>query len=418
MKPENTKVLVITGVFPPMPIAEGDHIARLSQGLADRGYSVDVLTSTQADGKSVKGCRVHAEIDHWNWASQSKVLRFAEDLNPDLIFIWFIGMAFEFHPMISLIPTRLKAALPDTQIVTQITAPVGVRPKDHPFLTRLNLKLSARALGGGHISYEYGTILRDSDRVIAMAKPHLERFAEHLPGLEDKSVIIPPPPLIPMSVPGEASRLKGREMLGVPADAPLFAYFGRLYVGKGLEYLIRGFAKVRTEVPDARLAIIGGAAPDYFKSGWSVDDLHAIAREEGIEDAISWTGEFPFDTDAGSLYLRAADYAVLPFSEGAALNNSSIAACAAHDLPVITTLGDRPEPEFIDGENVLLVQPKDADALAEGMLRTLRDAALTERLRAGSVDLTKKYFSWDATLDSTMNVFGDALDTAAVRVPA
>ncbi|HAE28922.1 MAG TPA: hypothetical protein DCG58_17320, partial [Hyphomonas adhaerens] len=352
---------------------------------------------------------------NWNWSSQGKVLRHAQDLKPDLIFIWFIGMAFEFHPMISLLPTRLKAALPDTQIVTQITAPVGVRPKEHPFLTRLNLKLSARALGGGNISYEYGTILRDSDRVIAMAKPHLERFAEHMPGLEEKAVIIPPPPLIPMSVPGDASRLKGREMLGVPADAPLFAYFGRLYVGKGLEYLIRGFAKVRAQVPDARLAIIGGAAPDYFKSGWSVDDLHAIAREEGIEDAISWTGEFPFDTDAGALYLRAADYAVLPFSEGAALNNSSIAACAAHDLPVITTLGERPEPEFVDQQNVLLVKPKDSDALADGMIRLLKDADLTSRLRAGAVALTKQYFSWEATLDSTVSVFEDALETAALR---
>lgn len=251
-----------------------------------------------------------------------------------------------------------------------------------------------------------------------MAKPHLERFAEHMPGLENKSVIIPPPPLIPMSVPGEASRLKGRAMLGVPADVPLFAYFGRLYVGKGLEYLIRGFARVRAQVHDARLAIIGGAAPDYFKSGWSVDDLHAIAREEGIENAISWTGEFPFDTDAGSLYLRAADYAVLPFSEGAALNNSSIAACAAHDLPVITTLGDRPEPEFVDGENVLLVTPKDSDALAEGMLRVLKDVELAERLRAGSAALTKQYFSWGATLDSTVKIFEDALATTAVREPA
>ena len=418
MNSGKTKVLVITGVFPPMPIAEGDHIARLSEGLAERGYEVDVLTSTKADGASVKGCRVHAEMENWNWASQGKVLRFAETLKPDLIFIWFIGMAYEFHPMISLLPTRLKAVLPHTQIVTQITAPVGVRPKEHPFLTRANLKLSVFKLGGGNISYEYGTILRDSDRVIAMAKPHLQRYAEHMPGLEAKSMIIPPPPLIPMSVPGEASRRKGREMLNVPADAPLFAYFGRLYVGKGLEYLIEGFGKVRQQVPEARLAIIGGAAPDYFKSGWSVDDLHAIARKAGVKDAISWTGEFPFETDDGSLYLRAADYAVLPFTEGAAMNNSSIAACAAHGLPVITTQNERPEPEFVDEQNVLLCTPKDADALADGMLRVLNDEALAAQLKAGSADLTARYFSWGATLDSTARVFEDALADVAVREPA
>lgn len=418
MKSNKTRVLVITGVFPPMAIAEGDHIARLSEGLAERGYEVDVLAGKGANGASVKGCRVHPVMANWNWSSQAKILRFAEDMKPDIIFFWFIGMAFEFHPMISHVATRLKAVLPQTRIVTQITAPVGVRPKEHPFLTRAGLKLSAVKLGGGNISYEYGTLLRDSDRVIAMAEPHLQRFAEQMPGLESKAVVIPPPPLIPMSAPGETSRMKGREMLGVPADAPLFAYFGRLYVGKGLEYLIQAFSKVRKQVPDARLAIIGGAAPDYFKSGWSVDALHELAREEDVTDAISWTGEFPFETDDGSLYLRAADYAVLPFTEGAALNNSSIAACAAHDLPVITTTGDRREPEFMDGQNVLLCQPKDADALADGMLRVLSDKDLTNRLKAGSADLTGRYFSWKATLDSTVKVFEDALEGAAARETA
>jgi len=411
------KVLVITGVFPPMAIAEADHIARLSEGLAGRGYDVHVLTGVQADPSAAKGCTVHGEMLNWNWGSQGKVLRFARDLKPDLIFFWFIGMAFEFHPMISHLPTRLKAMLPDTRIVTQITAPVGVRPKEHPFLTRANLKLSSFRLGGENISYEYGTILRDSDRLIAMAKPHLERFAEQMPELEKKAVIIPPPPLIPMSQPGEASRLKGREMLGVPADVPLFAYFGRLYVGKGLEYLIEGFGKVRNQAPNARLAIVGGAAPDYFKSGWSVNDLYDIARKAGVEDAISWTGEFPFDSDDGSLYLRAADYAVLPFTEGAAMNNSSIAACAAHGLPVITTHNERPEPEFVDGENVLLCNAKDAGALAEGMLKVLNDPPLADRLRTGSAELTGRYFSWDATLNSTQKVFDEALKEA-LREPA
>ncbi len=418
MTKRKTRVLVITGVFPPMPIAEADHIARLSEGLAARGLDVDVLTSTQADGAAVRGCRVHADIETWNWSAQGRILQAAQSLKPDVVFIWFVGMAFGFHPMISMLPTRLKSVLPNTRIVTQITAPVGVRPKDHPFLTRANRKLSTLTLGGKHISYEYGTLLRDSDRVVTMAEPHLQRLAEHLPQLAAKADIIPPPPLIPMSEPGGASRRRGRDLLGVPMDAPLFAYFGRLYVGKGLEFLVEAFATVHKANPAARLAIIGGLAPNWFKAGWSVDDLHALARKFGIEQAISWTGEFPFDSDVGSLYLRAADYAVLPFDEGAALNNSSIAACAAHDLPVITTLGERPEQEFIDGDNVLMCVPKNAGALAAAMLRVLSDADLTSRLKAGSADLTDRHFSWKATLDRTLSVFNGTLASAKTREPA
>jgi glycosyltransferase involved in cell wall biosynthesis len=412
------RILVITGVFPPMAIAESDHIARLSEGLAARGYDIHVLTGRDVDAGAVKGCRVHAEMTDWSWRSQAKLERFAREMKPDLVFIWFIGSAFGMHPMISLLPARLKATMPDVKIVTQITAPVGVRPKNHPFLTRAFRKLSALAIGGGNISYEYGVLLRDSDRVVAMAESHLQRYSLQMPGLESKSAIIPPPPLILMSEPGEASRAKGREMLGVPADVPLFAYFGRIYEGKGLEYLIRAFRTVRDQLPSARLAIIGGATPDWFKSGWRPEELTDLAKQAGVHDAISWTGEFPFDTDAGSLYLRAADYAVLPFDEGAALNNSSIAACMAHGLPVITTRGERPELAFNDAGNVLLCTPKDTEALAGAMLRLHRDAALSAQLRLGSDDLTVRLFSWQATLDRTVAVFDDVLGLPPARAPA
>ncbi len=412
------RVLVITGVFPPMAIAESDHIARLSEGLAARGYDIHVLTGRNLDASAAKGCRVHAEMTDWSWRSQAKLERFARQIKPDIVFIWFIGSAFGMHPMISLLPARLKASMPDVKIVTQITAPVGVRPKNHPFLTRALLKLSTRAIGGGNISYEYGVLLRDSDRVVALAEAHLQRFGLHMPGLKSKSAIIPPPPLILMSEPGEASRAKGREMLGVPADVPLFAYFGRLYEGKGLEYLIRAFRTVRDELPTARLAIIGGPTPDWFKSGWRPEELIHLAKETGVDDAISWTGEFPFETDKGSLYLRAADYAVLPFDEGAALNNSSIAACMAHGLPVITTRGERPELAFHDAGNVLLCKPKDVEALAGAMLRLHRDEALAAQVRRGSADLTALHFSWQATLARTVAVFDDVLGTAQARASA
>jgi glycosyltransferase involved in cell wall biosynthesis len=207
-------------------------------------------------------------------------------------------------------------------------------------------------------------------------------------------------------------------MLGVPMDVPLFAYFGRIYEGKGIDTLIRAFRIVRDTLPAARLAIIGGPTPDWFKSGWRPDELPKLADEIGVGDAVSWTGEFPFDTDAGSLYLRAADYAVLPFDEGAALNNSSIAACAAHGLPVITTRGARAEAAFVDADNVLLCPPRDPASLADAMLRLQADAALSARVRRGSEDLTARHFSWQATLDRTVAVFDETLGRAGARASA
>src|SRR5690606_30932563 len=305
-----------------------------------------------------------------------------------------IGHAYEFHPMITFVPSDLKAALPGVKVVTQITAPVGSRPKRFPLTSRLARKAVVFARGRDRIDYAYGTLMRDSDRFIAMADAHLARFAEALPGLAEKSTVIPPPPLVPMSPPDEASRRRGRELLQFSEDALVFAYFGRLYRGKGLETLIDAFAIVRKTVPAARLAIIGGAVSVQLEDAWKVESLHERAQGLGVADAISWTGEFPFDSDAGSLYLRAADAAVLPFDEGAALNNSSIAACAAHGLPIVTTRGRSIEADFVDGENTLLVPATDSQALAAAMTRLATQPELRARLRTGVEALEARHFSW------------------------
>jgi polysaccharide biosynthesis protein PslF len=265
------------------------------------------------------------------------------------------------------------------------------------------------ASGPRGVDYAYGTLMRDSDRFVAMAGAHLVRFAETSPGLEGKATIIPPPPLVQMSPPGEKSRQKGRELLGFGADHLVFAYFGRLYRGKGLETLIEAFAKVHARLPEARLAIIGGPIAVQLDNTWRLEGLHDQAQRLGVANLISWTGEFPFEGDMGSLYLRASDIAVLPFDEGAALNNSSIAAVAAHGLPTITTHGRQAEAAFVDGENTLLVPASNMNALAAAMIRLGLDPALRAQLGAGAQVLQAEHFSWDASVTRTIAVFEDAL---------
>ena len=197
-------------------------------------------------------------------------------------------------------------------------------------------------------------------------------------------------------------------MLKAKDDDLVFVYFGRLYRGKGLETLIDAFGRVTKKVPNARLAIVGGPVVDRG-DGWKVEDLYAQAERLGLSDRISWSGEFAFDSEVGSLYLRAGDIAVLPFAEGAALNNSSLAAAAGHDMPVVTTTGKNPEPDLIDGENALIVPPSDVEQLAAAMIRLAGDSALQLKLRDGARRLAAKHFTWPGSLASTVAVIEDAL---------
>jgi glycosyltransferase involved in cell wall biosynthesis len=67
-----------------------------------------------------------------------------------------------------------------------------------------------------------------------------------------------------------------------PAPEPLFLFVGRLEVQKGVPGLLRAFARVRGEIPSARLRIVG--------SGSQSSLLEAMAGSLGLGESVSWTG--------------------------------------------------------------------------------------------------------------------------------
>ena len=147
--------------------------------------------------------------------------------------------------------------------------------------------------------------------------------------------------------------------------------------------------------------MIGGNKGENHSSSY-IDGLYAFAKQLEIEDHLIWTGEYASDSDEASLYLRAADACVFPFKHGVTLNRSSVAAAAAHGLPIITTKGNSLESPFIDQENLLLCPPEDPNSLAIAMASLMDNDALRRRLCAGALKLAAEHFSWDKALDRTI----------------
>jgi glycosyltransferase involved in cell wall biosynthesis len=154
-----------------------------------------------------------------------------------------------------------------------------------------------------------------------------------------------------------------------------------------------------------RLAIIGGALADGGRGypGY-VDDLRSLARRLGIDGSVVWTGDYSWDSDEASVYLRGVDTCVLPFDKGIKLNNSSFSSAAAHGLPVITTADAHVEPQFVHGENVFLCRPESPEALAASIETVIADVELRNRLRNGSLTLANQWFHWDSAIDRTIDL--------------
>jgi glycosyltransferase involved in cell wall biosynthesis len=256
------------------------------------------------------------------------------------------------------------------------------------------------------VSYDSGTLLRDSDYVIALCEGHRTVLSGEWPPARKKIAVIPPPPNVRVLPDDDgAIRLRGRAKLGVSAQDFVIAFFGYVYPKKGIETLLEAFRVVRQQQHNARLIVVGGTIDlDASVSGRYWDEMQRLCRALGVADRTTWTGSFDASGEDASLYLRAADVCVLPLLNGVQLNNSSFSAIAAHGVPVISTRGAMTDEAFRDGENVLMCPPRDADALARAIVSVMDDDELRARLASGATKLARECLSWEQAVAQTVTL--------------
>ena len=103
----------------------------------------------------------------------------------------------------------------------------------------------------------YGTLLRDSDHIIALSARHLDAFEMAYRNVGQKPKLLPAPSFVHISEEDpQLVRRRGRDLLGVHEFELAIIYYGFLYPLKGVETLVSAFG----QLPDhTRLLIVGGA---------------------------------------------------------------------------------------------------------------------------------------------------------------
>jgi polysaccharide biosynthesis protein PslF len=396
------KLLIVSGAFTPGNSGEAQHALLLSRQLARRGFDVDVLSTVGAERDA--SIRVWPLMSDWSWRELPLFARFLRSSSPDVILLLYIGWMYEHHPMITYAPTIARLLLPRVRFVTQFENALGARPELYGLRGRLRARGASIAAGIWARDDRFGTLVRDSHRLIVLSDHHRELLTGRSTRAQAKSILIPPPPLMALSPETQQARRRGRAMLGAGDDHFLFVYLGYLYPRKGLETLLRAFALVSAQRAHARLAVVGGPLEGH--EGYPAA-LQRLSADLGIERKLRWAGPYPSDSADGSFMLRAADAYVMPIDIGVALNNSSIGAAAAHGIPLVATRGEISEPAFRDRENVLLCPPQDPAAMAAALQIVMDDHELRRRLARGARALADEWFSWETALDRTIAAFDD-----------
>jgi glycosyltransferase involved in cell wall biosynthesis len=398
------KVLVISAAYPPHRSGEATNAYHLCHNLAERGVDVDLLTSQGCTDHTHPRIHLYPVMKHWSWAEMPRMTGVLKQSAPDAVLLIYIGWIYHYEFMVTFAPTLCRKLLPGVPFVTRFENVMGADPRLTSFRSRLIRRWMVLRDGNQGIDYCYGTLLRDSDRLIVLSERHRRLLSEISPAVDPKIAFIPPASNMCVTTESpESCRAEVLRRYDLTADTSIVAYLGYLHAGKGLNTLLLAFEKLSQERANLRLMLMGGTIDPKSGNPTSyVQELQALSRRLGIADKIIWTGEYSGTNDAASRLLRAADLCVLPFAKGVHLNNSSFTSAATHGIPVITTRGDDTEEQLVHGENVYLCPPQSPIALADAIRAVVQDAGLRKRLSTGITSLTANWFSWDRAIERTL----------------
>ncbi|WP_327327388.1 GT4 family glycosyltransferase PelF [Streptomyces sp. NBC_01210] len=189
---------------------------------------------------------------------------------------------------------------------------------------------------------------------------------------------------------------------GPEPDAPTLSWAGRVDPIKDLQTLIRAFALVRKEIPEARLRLFGGTP----RGGEAYRErCEALAAELGHGDAVTFEGRVEDIRDAyaaGNVVMLSSISEGFPFT--------LIEAMSCGRATVSTDVGGVREAV---GDSGLVVPPREPEAMAAAALELLRDpqrrGAMGEAARLRVIE----QFTLRQTVDTFRSIYLElALGTA------
>jgi len=253
-------------------------------------------------------------------------------------------------------------------------------------------------------------VVAEADRLIGNTDEEIRQLVELYGADPRRTVTIPPGVDLDRFRPGD--RAVARGALGLPADAVVLAFVGRIQPLKAPDVLLHAAAELLRRDPGlrARLVVLVAGGP----SGSGLAEPTALQQ---LGATLGLTGVLRFlPPQAGADLVRvyrAADVVAVP-SHNESFGLVALEAQACGTPVVATRVGGLPVA-VADGRSGLLVdghraQPW-ADALAAIALDPVRRAELGRR-----AVLHARGFSWDRTTDALLATYAGAAAEFATRL--
>jgi len=200
-------------------------------------------------------------------------------------------------------------------------------------------------------------------------------------------------------------RSAARTIVGLPQEALVVSFVGRIQPHKGPEVLIRATSELVKHSPLLRhkliVNVMGGASGANTEE---VDRLKELATWLGIDDVVRFSPPVP-RADLAQWY-RAADLVVVPsYSESFGLVALEAQACGT---PVVATAVGGLRTAVADGISGVLVDGHDPKAWSSVIARLLQEPQRRVLLSMGAIEHAS-HFGWDATARGTLDIYDQVI---------
>jgi D-inositol-3-phosphate glycosyltransferase len=246
-------------------------------------------------------------------------------------------------------------------------------------------------------------VVADADRLVASTDEEARQLRDLYAARDEQVVTVPPG--VDLELFRLASASAARTRLGVPPDAVVLLFVGRIQPLKAPDVLLRAVPLLLERVPELRrrlrVLVVGGPSG----SGRDRPEaLQKLAASLGIADLVQF--EPPAPPEGLADIYSAADLTVVPsYSESFGLVALESQACGT---PVVAAAVGGLPTAVCDGVSGTLVHSHDPADFAAAIDRVLTAPGLRAELSAGA-RAHAEGFSWQRTAEGLLAAYRGAL---------
>ena len=242
-------------------------------------------------------------------------------------------------------------------------------------------------------------IARGNDVVTYLGEYQRTRLDRALHGLTDLQRLAPGVDVEAFHPGVDGSAVRARYAL---TGRPVIVCVSRLVPRKGQDMLIRALPAVRRRVPDAALLLVSG--------GPYRPKLERLAREQGVESDVVFTGSVPW-AELPAHYAAGDVYAMPCRTRAAGLDVEGLGIvyleASATGLPVVGGDSGGAPDAVREGETGYVVGGRDVEALAARLTELLADPAKAKAMGAAGRAWVEQEWRWAKQAERMSRLLGD-----------